>query len=173
MPKTCFAAAMAAARSLGLFTAAAHAHVVLEYQVAPAASSYKATFKVAHGCGASPTRQLVVDIPAAMRGARPMPKPGWRVDVEKTGDKVTRIAWTAKTAEDELPASYYDEFVLVAQTPDQAGTVYWPVAQVCDQGRNDWVQVPAAGQARSDLKFPAATLDILPAAPGAGAHHHH
>jgi uncharacterized protein YcnI len=163
---------MAAALSLGVLCAA-HAHVVLEYQVAPAAGSYKATFEVAHGCGASPTHQLVVDIPAAMTGAKPMPKPGWRIDVEKTGDQVSRVSWTAKTAADELPASYYDEFVLVARTPDQAGTIYWPVAQVCDEGRNDWVQVPAAGQSRSDLKFPAATLDILPAAPGAGSHHHH
>ena len=30
----------------------ASAHVVLEYQVAPAGASYKATFKVGHGCGA-------------------------------------------------------------------------------------------------------------------------
>ena len=51
----------------------ASAHVVLEYQVAPAGASYKAAFKVGHGCGASPTRQVVVDIPAGMRGARPMP----------------------------------------------------------------------------------------------------
>jgi len=50
------------------------AHVVLEYQVAPAAASYKATFKVGHGCGASPTRQITVDIPAGMRGA-PQPWP--------------------------------------------------------------------------------------------------
>jgi len=153
--------------------ATAQAHVVLEYQVAPADSSYKATFKVGHGCGPSATRQIAVDIPAAMRGARPMPKPGWRIEVEKTGDKVTRITWTAKTEEDKLPASYYDEFVLVAQTPAQAGPVYWPVAQVCDAGRSDWTQVPAAGQSPSELKFPAAVLEVLPAGPDAGAHHHH
>jgi hypothetical protein len=33
------------------FASAAHAHVALEYQVAPAGSAYKATFKVGHGCG--------------------------------------------------------------------------------------------------------------------------
>ena len=61
----------------------ASAHVVLEYQVAPAGASYKAAFKVGHGCGASPTRQVVVDIPAGMRGARPMPKPGWTLEVQR------------------------------------------------------------------------------------------
>ena len=45
----------------------ASAHVVLEYQVAPAGASYKAAFKVGHGCGTSPTRQVVVaDAPDAV-----------------------------------------------------------------------------------------------------------
>src|SRR6476660_1333696 len=90
----------------GLFTPV-FAHVVLEYQVAPAATSYKATFKVGHGCAASPTRQVVVDIPAGMRGARPMPKPGWALDVQRDKlaqpytshgrsitEDVVRITWT-------------------------------------------------------------------------------
>src|SRR4051812_26436383 len=66
----------------GLF-GSAQAHVVLEYQVAPAGASYKATFKVGHGCGASPTREVSVDIPAGVRGARPMPKPGWSLDIRR------------------------------------------------------------------------------------------
>jgi uncharacterized protein YcnI len=68
--------------ALGLVAASlapvsASAHTVLEYQVATAGKSYKATFKVGHGCGASPTRQIVVDLPAGVQGAKPMPKPGW------------------------------------------------------------------------------------------------
>ena len=152
--------------------AAAQAHVTLEYQVALPSTSYKATFKVGHGCGSSPTRQLAVDIPAAMQGAHPMPKAGWRIDLEKSGERVTRVTWTAKTADDKLPSSHYDEFVLVARTPAQAGPVYWPVAQVCDEGRGDWVEVPAAGQKLSDLKSPAAVLEIMPSQPTAGHHHH-
>ena len=167
----------------GLFGSAS-AHVVLEYQVAPAGASYKATFKVGHGCGASPTRQVVVDIPAGMRGARPMPKPGWTLDVQRDKlaqphtshgrnitEDVVRVTWTAKTADDMLQSTHYDEFVLVATAPEQAGTVYWPVRQVCAEGRTDWVDVPHAGQKLSDLKSPAAALEILPSG-GAAAHHH-
>ena len=167
----------------GLFVPAS-AHVVLEYQVAPAGASYKAAFKVGHGCGASPTRQVVVDIPAGMRGARPMPKPGWTLDVQRDKlaqpytshgrsitEDVVRVTWTAKTPQDMLPGAHYDEFVLVAQAPEQAGTLYWPVRQTCAEGRNDWVERPKAGQKPSDLKFPAAALEILPAG-GAAAHHH-
>ncbi len=170
--------------SAGGFWGLASAHVVLEYQVAPAAASYKATFKVGHGCGASPTRQIAVDIPAGMRGARPMPKPGWALEVQREKlaqpyishgrsitEDVVRVTWTAKTADDMLQSAHYDEFVLVATTPEQAGAIYWPVRQVCAEGSNDWVDVPKAGQTLSDLKSPAAALEILPGA-GAGAHNH-
>ncbi|WP_440108513.1 YcnI family copper-binding membrane protein [Acidovorax sp. BL-A-41-H1] len=162
----------------------ASAHVVLEYQVAPAGASYKATFKVGHGCGASPTRQVVVDIPDGFRGARPQPKPGWTLDVQRgklatpytshgrnVTEDTTRITWTARTAEDALPSAHYDEFVLVGQTPEQAGMLYWPVRQICAQGRNDWTEVPQPGQKLHDLKSPAAALEVLPQA-GGSAHQH-
>jgi uncharacterized protein YcnI len=167
-----------------LACAAASAHVVLDYQAAPAGSSYRATFKVGHGCGASATRQITVDIPAGVRNAHPMPKPGWQLTVERAPlpkpetdhgrtvtDDVARVTWTARTRDDMLPNAHYDEFVLSARLPQQAGTIYWPVRQVCEEGRNDWVEVPAAGQKRSDLKSPAALLEVLPVG-GAGAHNH-
>ncbi|MET0312056.1 MAG: YcnI family protein [Burkholderiaceae bacterium] len=166
-----------------LFCGAAGAHVVLEYLVAPAGASYRATFKVGHGCGASPTREVSVQIPAGVRGARPMPKPGWTLEAvrEKLAkpytdhgrsvtEDVTRITWTARTKEDQLAAAHYDEFVLVARTPEKEGTLYWPVSQVCEEGRLDWTEVPKAGQKLSDLKSPAAVLEVLPA--GGGGHHH-
>lgn len=176
-------AACACLISAGALFGSASAHVTLEYQVAPAGASYKASFKVGHGCGASPTRQLVVDIPASMRGAHPMPKAGWALEVQRdklaqpttshgrtVAEDVVRVTWTAKTPDDMLPSAHYDEFVLVAQAPEQAGTVYWPVRQVCAEGKNDWTEVPQPGQKLSDLKSPAAALEILPAA-GAGHHH--
>ncbi len=145
---------------------AAQAHVVLEYQVAPAGSSYKATFKVGHGCDRSPTRQVSVDLPVGVKNAKPMPKPGWSVEVQPT-----RITWTARTAADMLPHDHYDEFVLVARMPEQPGTLWWPVRQVCESGRHDWVEVPRPGQNPHDLKSPAALLEILPGG-SAGGHKH-
>ena len=167
--------------SLGL---GASAHTVLEYPVASAGQSYKATFKVGHGCGASPTRQIVVDIPAGVQGAKPMPKAGWLLEVtrEKLAqpytshgrtitEDVRRIRWTAKTPDDMLPNGHYDEFVLVGTLPSQAGMVYWPVQQICEQGRHDWTELPKPGQQLSDLKSPAAALEVMPRA-GAAAHAH-
>jgi uncharacterized protein YcnI len=159
-----FSAALALAATAT--ATAAGAHVTLDYPAAAAGSSYKATFKVGHGCGESATRQLVVEIPAGVTGAHPMPKAGWQLAVEPT-----RITWTAKSREDMLASAHYDEFVLVAKLPTEAGTLYWPVRQLCEQGRSDWVEVPRDGQKLSDLKAPAAPLEVLPAA-GAGGHVH-
>lgn len=57
----------------------------------------------------------------------------------------------------------------LSSLPQQAGTMYWPVQQLCEQGRNDWTEVPQPGQKLSDLKAPAAMLEIMP---GTGGHHH-
>jgi uncharacterized protein YcnI len=157
------------AAAIALASCAASAHVSLEYDVAMAGTSYKAAFRVGHGCGESATRQLSVDVPAGVRGAHPMPKPGWRLDIERATD-VVRVTWTARSREDALPSAHYDEFVLVAQVPAQPGTLYWPVRQVCEEGRADWTEVPRAGQKYSDLKSPAPLLEVLP---GAAAGHVH
>lgn len=155
---------------LALLGAAASAHVTLEYPAAPADSSYKASFKVGHGCGESATRQLVVDVPAGVKGVHPMPKAGWALAVDSANGEVSRVTWTAKTRDDMLASAFYDEFVLVARLPSQAGTLYWPVRQVCETGRSDWVEVPRPGQSLHELKSPAAALEVLP---GAGAEHGH
>jgi uncharacterized protein YcnI len=85
-------------------------------------------------------------------------------------DDVVRVTWTARTREDMLASAHYDEFVLLATLPGEAGTLYWPVRQLCEEGRLDWVEVPRPGEKRSDLKAPAAVLEVLP---GGGAGHNH
>lgn len=175
---------LALAFALALLGQAAQAHVTLEYPVATAGQSYKATFRIGHGCGASPTQVVEVDIPAGVRGAKPMPKPGWTLEVAReklaqpytsygrgVTEDTTRIRWIAKTDTDMLPTSHYDEFVLVGTLPRQQGKLYWPVRQLCPQGQLDWTEVPALGQKWSDLKSPAAELELMPAA-GASTHNH-
>jgi uncharacterized protein YcnI len=162
----------------GLFNAA-NAHITLEYQVANAGSGYKATFRVGHGCGESPTREIAVTLPSGVQGAKPMPKAGWTIAIERetpaeprtdhskrTTEEVRRIRWTANTSADALPNAHYDEFVLQARLPAQAGALYWPVAQVCEQGRVDWAELPGAGRKPDELKYPAPMLELMPAAGG-------
>ena len=177
------AAVLAAFVLAAMPSSVVHAHVTLEYQVASAGLPYKATFRVGHGCGASPTRQLSVAIPAGVQGAKPMAKPGWSIEVQRdklaqpysshgrqVTEDVVRITWTAVTPKDHLAADHYDEFVLVARAPAEPGPVYWPVSQVCEQGRLDWTEVPRPGQSPSQLNSPAAYLEVMP--DGRAGHHH-
>ncbi len=168
---------------MALAVGPAAAHVTLEYQVANAGSYYKANFKVGHGCGQSPTRQISVIIPAGVQGAKPMPKAGWTIEIQRetlakpyddhgrqVTEDVARISWTAKTPADYLPNTHYDEFALQARLPSQAGLLYWSVSQVCEKGRIDWNEIPPENQTGPDLKAPAALLELMPTA---GATHQH
>ena len=125
-----------------------------------------------------------MQLPAGVRGAKPMPKPGWTLAERRAPlaqpvtshgktvtDDVAEVTWTASTAQHALPDAHYDEFVLRATLPAAAGPLWFPVRQVCEQGRIDWVQQPASGTAIDGLKWPAALLDVLPAEP-ASAHQH-
>lgn len=180
-PRTLAGALAIAAITLA---APAGAHPMLENAAAPAGGSYKAIMRITHGCAGSPTRQVAIEIPAGVRGARPMPKPGWTLEVQREklaqpytshGRSITedavRITWTARTREDMLQSAHVDEFLLVAQLPDKAGPLYWPVRQVCEEGRADWVEIPKPGQKAAELKNPAVLLDVRAGGEHAGHQH--
>lgn len=171
---------VAAIACLAISASAVHAHVVLDVKSAEAGSYYRGALRVGHGCNGSPVNQLVVTIPAGVQGAKPMPKPGWRIDIERkplakpynshgrvVTEDVSEIRWTANTPADALPDVHYDEFVIMAKLPETAGRIYWRVSQICEQGRIDWHD---AGVAQS--KTPAAVLDINAPMPAVHQHQH-
>lgn len=163
--------------SLSLVAANAHAHIVLEQKSATAGSYHKATFMVGHGCDGSPTTGIEVEMPEPMAVAKPMPKPGWQLTTQTVPlavpmslhgrpvtETVSRVLWKGGPLAD----GHYDEFVLLLQLPQRRGPLYFKVAQICEKGRSDWVEIPAPG-AGGRLKMPAPVLELQPAAP---AHHH-
>lgn len=174
---------LASSLLLSLLTLAAlpaSAHIVLETRQAEAGSYYKAVFKVSHGCNGSPVKEILVQIPEGVQGAKPMPKAGWQLDVAKAPLAKPYVSHGKTIAEDtssvrwsggNLPEAWYDEFVLVAKLPEQAGKLYWKVTQICEEGRIDWSEIPTEGKGLSDLKTPAALLELVPAAEQP-AHHH-
>ncbi len=152
----------------------AAAHVTLDQREAPVGGSYKAVFKVGHGCNGSPTIKLRVQIPGGVIAVKPMPKPGWTVETQ-TGkyDKgysffhgatltegVTEVSWTGK-----LEDKFYDEFVMSAFLSDglPAGQMlYFPVVQECESGVHRWIEIPQAGGHAHDLKEPAPGIMLQP-----------
>ncbi len=140
---------------------AAYAHVVFDDPRRVAGSDYRAVFRIVHGCSGSAVRAVEVEVPEGVRNARAMAKAGWTLSVEPA-----RIRWSGgRVAKGE-----FDEFVVLARLPASPGTLYWKVAQICEQGRIDWADVPEAGKALSDYRAPAVLLEVLPAEHGKHSH---
>lgn len=182
--KISFAAKTIAICTLFSGAEASFPHVVLQDAAAAAGTSYRATLRVGHGCGGSPTTSMRVILPDGFNGAQPMPKPGWTVytkvgklaqPYESHGTRYTEgvleISWVANGIENALPASFYDEFVLRGTTPEKPGPIWFKVVQSCEKGANEWVEVPASGSSTKGLQSPAALLDVLDIRP-AGGHAH-
>ena len=185
-----------ALRRLGLLTAGtltalagtAQAHAVLETRSAPAGTSYKAVVIVGHGCDGQSTHTVRVQIPAGLRGAKPMPKAGWDLAIRKEalatpykshGKDVTEdtveVTWTARGPEFHLPDGAFDEFILRGQLPSTPGPLWFKIQQRCPSGVLDWSDIPAVGTSTLGIKSPAALLEVLPVAPpdhGGGGHAH-
>lgn len=158
-----------------LFASAAHAHITLDQAAAPAGSSYRAAFKVGHGCDGAATTAITVTLPDGLRGAKPMPKPGWtltttrrplKTPYESHGkaitDELAEVRWTANTPADALPDAFYDEFVVRASLPTEPGELFFAVRQTCTEGEWHWAEKPSAANPKP--RAPAVKLLVQPAA---------
>ena len=141
----------------------------------PAGSPAEPCSKVGRGgCGGSPTRQISVAIPAGITRARAAPAQAGldaRGAARHAGPAHHRHGRRTITARrcaspgqpkqrtTTCPTPGHDEFAMVGQLPDRDGAMYWPVSQVCEEGRTDWVEVPKPGQ-KLQTSAPAALLDI-------------
>ena len=148
----------------------AQAHITLEQKQAPVGSYYKALVQVPHGCAGSATTAIRVQIPEGVMGAKPQPKPGWKLTIKRAKlaqatsnahghqqtDRVVEIAWTGGSLKDEE----FDEFRIVMRLPDTSGKLYFPVIQECKVGEARWVGVPTADQLPGELDFPAPVLEL-------------
>lgn len=152
---------------------AAQAHITLEQREAAIGAPYRATFRVPHGCGNSPTVKIRVQIPTGVVGVKPMPKPGWQLDLVKgkydkpyamfhgsVTEGVKEVSWSGR-----LPDDYYDEFVFSAYLTEDllpGQMLYFPVVQECESGVNRWIEIPEGGKSPADYKGPAPGVKLLP-----------
>ena len=157
----------------------AFAHVSLEKTEAPVGSTYKAVFRVPHGCEGKPTNVVRVRIPEGVISVKPMPKPGWTLEKVRANygksydyygsqisEGVREVIWSGGSLGDDE----YDEFVLRGYLTPGLGagaTVYFPVVQECPDGLVErWIEIPAEGQNGADLEMPAPAVKLLEKAGG-------
>jgi uncharacterized protein YcnI len=158
-----------------LAASSASAHVTLETRQAAVGDYYKAVFAVPHGCAGSATIKIRVQIPEGVIGVKPMPKPGWNVDVvegkyavpydyhgSKLSEGVKEVVWSGG----KLPDHQYDEFVLMSFLTDSLKPntmLYFPTVQECEQGVSRWIDIPAEGSAgHGHDKSPAPGVKLMP-----------
>lgn len=165
--------AITALTSLGTAEVQAHATVMPRQVVQD--SYQRLAIGITHGCEGSATTTVIVNLPESLMGAKPMPKPGWIIELDiRDLDKpylshgkeirrdVRQIIWQGG----KLPDNFYDEFVIQLRVFNRLEKVYLPVTQLCEVGRIDWDQVPDGSG--SKLPSPAPVLEIVP-----GAHLNH
>ncbi len=171
---------LAASILLAILTASpAAAHIVLATPQADSGAYYAGFFRVSHGCEGSPTVSIRISIPEGVESAKPQPKPGWTLTVEREDlarpiqgeggpvtSRVTAITWTGELADDQ-----FDQFGIMMKLPAAAGPLYFPAQQTCRDGARDWVQIPADGQAWGALESPAPVLTLSAPAPDPHAGH--
>ncbi|GHD64779.1 YcnI family copper-binding membrane protein [Jeongeupia chitinilytica] len=162
---------------LSLLAGSAQAHIVLQQKYAPADTYYKAVFQVGHGCDGAATTAVSVRIPDGVLSAKPMPKPGWKLDIRSgklkqpyeahgktVAEGVSEIRWSGS-----LPDAQFDEFVMQLKLPAEAGKLYFKVVQQCGKQTIEWTDV--AGDDGAAPAHPAPVLELAPPA-GAGHQHH-
>ena len=154
---------MIGAGALLALPGAAGAHIVADPGRAEAGAYQAVVFRVGHGCGEAATTALRIEIPTEMASARPQPKPGWTLEIERRDGKVSAVTWRG-----DLPADQFDEFAMLFKLPDQPATLYFPTVQSCGADESQWTEIPSAGERAS---HPAPALVVTPKAAAAGTHH--
>jgi uncharacterized protein YcnI len=156
-----------------LFATPAYAHVTLEGRQAAIGTWYKAVFAVPHGCAGSATTKIRVQIPDGVIDVKPMPKPGWNVEVVKGkyaapydfhGGKISEGAKEVVWSGGKLADDNYDEFVIstyLTATLKPDTVLYFPTVQECEQGVSRWIDIPADAEHTHDTKSPAPGVKLI------------
>lgn len=177
MQSRLFCAGLACALAAG----GASAHIVLSPDATPSGGYYAGVLRVTHGCAGFPTVSLRVSIPSGVLSAKPQPKPGWTLSVERQPlaqpvpteggglqrDQVSAITWRGRLPDDE-----FDTFGLSIKAPAGQGPLYFPTVQTCEKGETRWTDIPKAGQAWRDVPHPAPVLTLGAPSAMAGMDHH-
>ncbi|RAK67207.1 YcnI family protein [Phenylobacterium kunshanense] len=154
--------------ALATFTAGAtQAHVSIQPTTAAPGAYQVLRFGVGHGCSGDATTAVTIRIPPGTLAARPQPKPGWTLEVDREGDVVRAIRWRGGP----LPADQFEEFVMLVHLPERAGPLAFPALQTCGARDTLWGEPTPPGGPRP--RQPAPVVTLIPAPPPEGGHDHH
>lgn len=154
------AALVAIVVSAALGAAPAFAHVDAESTEA-AGGATSLTFSFTHGCGASPTTSLRVQLPAGTTGVKAENPAGFTSTATNT-----EIAWTGGSIPTDVPGSFTATMTLAGKPGD---VVYLPTIQGCATGEEAWIDKTPDPEA--ERAAPRITLGAAATPTTAGADH--
>jgi len=173
--------AAAALVALVAWAAPASAHVTITPSTTAAGAFAVLEVSVGHGCDASPTTEITIQMPPEINSVTPTRNALWDVEkeietldppaVDAHGNEIDeRVASVTYTARTPLPDGYRDAFELSVQLPEDEGTtLVFPTVQTCEEGESAWIEVPADGQDVDELELPAPSF-VITAAGETGDH---
>lgn len=168
---------------LALSSFPAYAHVTANPDNGIAGKYFQTSFRISHGCDGSDTTAVHVKLPPGFVSVKPEFKPGWKVEIIKrklekpvpaghgkmTDEEFSELIWRGGP----LPDAQYDEFGILVKLPEAPDTTLWfPVTQECEKGKNEWSGIPAENQQWHDLKTPAPFVKIMPDHSAHNSHAH-
>jgi uncharacterized protein YcnI len=128
--------------------AQAHAHAVVQPSASRPAEQQVYTLTVPSERD-SDVVGVSMQVPADVESILVREAPGWRVRIEKSGDRVAVIRWSGG----RIPADQYDSFQFIARNPVQEGELTWKIVQTYTDATDRWIGPP-------DSEYPAARTRI-------------
>ena len=117
--------------------ASAHASAQLYGGMATAGGYGALWMRIPHGCEGSPTRRVMVTVPASFGSAKPQMIGGWKAKVVAKADGSRQVIWNATG--DPLPDDQFADFGISVKWPTTEGEVALPTVQTCVKGKVAWI----------------------------------
>ncbi|MBW7460709.1 YcnI family protein, partial [Paenibacillus sepulcri] len=125
--------------SLFLFAGIASAHVTVQPAETTQGTYEVFTVRVPSEEENVTTKSVQVKVPEGAAVSRVQPKPGWKVELEKTAENaIASITWTAEG--EGLAQTEFDEFRIQGRVADDAKELVWKAYQTySDNTVVEWV----------------------------------
>lgn len=109
----------------------------------------------------NPTTNVRLLIPEGLKHVTPNVKPGWVIEVKKSGEGedavVTEIVWSGGS----VPAGQRDEFLFSAQVPAKETKIAWKAYQTYQDGETvEWINEPSEDHAE-DAPPPYSVTSVI------------
>lgn len=137
-----------------MLTGVSYAHVEPDPIAVEAGKSAAVTFSPAHGCDGSPTISLAFLMPENLTDAAPVQQTGWTAEKK---DRTITFSGGSLAATDTT-----GKFGITFTAPSEAGTLYFPAVQKCEEGQNNWIDRPNADGSEAEFAAPSVRVTAGP-----------